>query len=220
MLCFWMPPRSRDCFHKDKQAEGNTIPCRSSTIHARGVFAVSTNSVLFVDERPTVTAARTSPPAISSSPSWGLKGVVSLLCYFNQRGGLDEITVLVCRGEERAGDMFTQGRSTMAAQQVLVGGLPCSRPSAAGQRGRGAAYVTCVATPTRPPTTKTAKRCAACRAARQKGSLGLCPRGLLLGSAVVTSLFSSVKRKGQLERMPGACGSLPARLTSVKAAPI
>ena len=73
----------------------------------------------------------------------------------------------------------------MAAQQLLVGGLPCSRPSAAGQRGRGAAHVTCVATPTRPPTTKTAKRCAACRAVRQKGSSGLWLCGLLLASAVV-----------------------------------
>ena len=47
----------------------------------------------------------------------------------------------------------------MAAQQLLVCGLPGSRPSAAGQRGRGSAHVTCVATPTRPPATKPAKRC-------------------------------------------------------------
>lgn len=67
---------------------------------------------------------------------------------------------LYSQGGREAGAMFTQGRSTLLTQQTLGGGLPCSRPCAAGQRGRSAAHVTCVATPTRPPTTKTAKRCA------------------------------------------------------------
>ena len=107
----------------------------------------------------------------------------------------------------------------MAAQQLLVGGLPCSRPSAAGQRGRGAAHVTCVATPTRPPTTKPAKRCAACRAARREGSLGLCTqRGLLVVSAVVRQPVEQRQAQGAACKDAWACGSLPARLTSGKAA--